>query len=474
MGDLPGVLTSITAMLLAISLAILALRIAKCRRRGEPSWLAALLACLLLRLFMHDPPPAGMVLSLAAIWAAGCLLARIAGRPRGMAWHLGCLVAVLAIAAASSVGYGRSMPLRALHHFSALLLACAAAPALSRLWRRPYPAALTAAAVSALLWGCAAISETVLLAALKAGQAGIGSRIAATAAIGAQCLLAASIGMLVLLDGYPWTAGLHGRAADEAARERLLHSAYARLLETENALALQDALIASGLLALGAAHEFKRSLCLLSAAAEHGLAADTAAGKDASLRLVMEQARSGTGAAVAFLERLSCKGREAERVVDARDDLQDLLRVSRASARPEGIVIRADLAPGVRFRARPSEVGQIMLNLLDNAVRSLRRGAGDGERRIEVSASAAGGRALIEVRDTGGGVQPHAAARLFTVGSSSSGSTGIGLYICRSLAERNGGAVSYLPLEGGSCFRVAFPLVEESDACGTGEKPPLA
>ena len=166
-------------------------------------------------------------------------------------------------------------------------------------------------------------------------------------------LLAAALGALVLLEGYPWTAGFSGRAAEAAARGRLLGPVYARLLETENALARQDVLVASGFLALGAAHEFKNSLSLVRAAAEHGLSVNLPGEKDESLRLVLEQAREGGGAAVAFLERLAREGREAERVVDARDDLERLLRVCRATVRAEGIALRAEIAAGVRFQCPP-------------------------------------------------------------------------------------------------------------------------
>lgn len=461
MGDPAAALTSVTATLLASQLAILAVRILRSRRPREPLWLLALLACLLARLLLRGPLPVVLGLSVAAIWAAGGLLAEIAARPQAAVWHAACLAPALIIGAASWLGYGASVPVRALHAFSAALLACIAAPSLLRAWKRTRSVTLAASSICALLWAAFALSGAAF-----GDRSVAGSAIAAAAVAAAQCLLACSIGVLVLFEGYPWEDGLRGRSAEEGSRGRLLGAAYARLLETENALVLQDALITSGLLALGAAHEFKRSLSLLSAAAEHGLRSESAGEKQESLRLVIEQARSGSGAAVAFLERLSRTGREEERVVDAREALEDLLRASRAGARAEGVLIRAALAPGVRFHTRPSELGQIVFNLLDNAVQALRRGTGVCEGLIEVCAATDGGLALIEVRDNAGGVPPGDEARLFEMGCSSSGSTGIGLYLSRSLARRNGGELCHVPLEGGSCFRLSFPLAD-------GE-PPLA
>jgi len=48
--------------------------------------------------------------------------------------------------------------------------------------------------------------------------------------------------------------------------------------------------------------------------------------------------------------------------------------------------------------------------------------------------------------------------RLFHLGRSSRGSTGVGLYLARSLAERNGGSLAYRPADRGSCFTLSLPL----------------
>ncbi len=411
-----------------------------------------LLFFLILRLSFPHPPAAPMLLSIASIWAAAGLLARMDGRPLAAAWHLGSAAAGLVILAALAIGYGSSVPLRALHAFSVLTLALSLFPAFARAWKRTRSVLLLAAVLCAPAWAAASVARAILLAA--------GASVPDLAVL-PLFLLAASIGALVLLEGYPWAGGLRGRAREGEARGKLLSAAYARLLETEDALVLQDRLIASGLLALGAAHEFKNSLSHIRAAAHVGLSTPASDAKDESLRFVLEQARAGSGAAVAFLERLSREGREEEREMDAREDLEGLLRVSRASVRPEGILIHAALEAGVRFRARPSEIGQVILNLVDNAVRSLRRRGGEMERLVEITAASRDGQAVIEVRDNGGGIPPEAAHLLFSLRPSAAEGTGIGLYLSRSLAERNGGSLAHIPLDGGSCFRLAFPLAPQ-------------
>ena len=57
---------------------------------------------------------------------------------------------------------------------------------------------------------------------------------------------------------------------------------------------------------------------------------------------------------------------------------------------------------------------------------------------------------------------------------SSRGSTGVGLYLARCLAERNGGSLGYRPVEGGSCFALVLPRSRPARpaAAGAGDAEP--
>jgi signal transduction histidine kinase len=70
----------------------------------------------------------------------------------------------------------------------------------------------------------------------------------------------------------------------------------------------------------------------------------------------------------------------------------------------------------------------------------------------------------IDVTDSGDGVPPEFQPQLFREFSRAGGSlatgTGLGLYVVRSLAEAQGGSVSYAPsASGGACFTLAMPAV---------------
>jgi signal transduction histidine kinase len=100
--------------------------------------------------------------------------------------------------------------------------------------------------------------------------------------------------------------------------------------------------------------------------------------------------------------------------------------------------------------------------VLANAADSVRRCRQPGEREIRVRFRRAAGMAELEVEDNGSGVDPLTAGSLFQPGVSAKGSTGIGLYLARRLAERNGGSLELvaLPPGRGGLFRLRLPSSE--------------
>lgn len=103
------------------------------------------------------------------------------------------------------------------------------------------------------------------------------------------------------------------------------------------------------------------------------------------------------------------------------------------------------------------QLGQIVVNLVVNACEAL--SAVEGERRITITTAQREGRAELSVCDNGPGLAAAVAARLFEpfVTTKPEG-LGVGLAICRSIAERHGGRLSALSLpEGGLCMILALP-----------------
>ncbi len=157
--------------------------------------------------------------------------------------------------------------------------------------------------------------------------------------------------------------------------------------------------------------------------------------------------------------------------------LYDLLKsvesLLRAPAAVKGLELhlQVDSALPRRLLTDPTRFRQILMNLAGNAVKF----TGQGSVTISARAVSRGAerRLTIDVEDTGIGLSPEQADRLFEAFtqadgtmSRSHGGTGLGLVLSRRLAQLMGGDVRLIRSspEKGACFRLELPLetVEES------------
>lgn len=117
----------------------------------------------------------------------------------------------------------------------------------------------------------------------------------------------------------------------------------------------------------------------------------------------------------------------------------------------------------VTLRADDDLVLQLLLNLLDNAIKYTAAG---GE--VAVGWNANGRDVELWVRDTGSGIArehlPHLFDRFYRVDKARSraeGGTGLGLSICRWIAEAHGGSISVESAPGqGTTFRIMLPAAD--------------
>jgi signal transduction histidine kinase len=123
--------------------------------------------------------------------------------------------------------------------------------------------------------------------------------------------------------------------------------------------------------------------------------------------------------------------------------------------------VRRDLTPVL---ADPVRLGEIILNLVDNAVKYTRQGG-----RVELAARNGDGRIDVVVSDTGVGIPNEVGEHIFepfyrvkgTRTQGSQPSSGLGLAVTKHLVDAHGGAISYHPRDGGGTVFVvtldAFP-----------------
>ena len=149
-------------------------------------------------------------------------------------------------------------------------------------------------------------------------------------------------------------------------------------------------------------------------------------------------------------------------------ELQAAVRIWDPRASDKGLALAFRAAPDLpmAIRADPLRIRQILFNLISNAVKFTEVGA------IEVKLSSIESEdnqafLMLEVADTGCGIDPETLGRLFgefeqgsTMVARKKGGTGLGLAISRRLAELMGGSLSVESKVGvGTTFTVMLPYL---------------
>jgi two-component system OmpR family sensor kinase len=135
------------------------------------------------------------------------------------------------------------------------------------------------------------------------------------------------------------------------------------------------------------------------------------------------------------------------------------LEMMRPLADEHHLALEGDLAPAP-CAADPGGISQIVVNLLTNAVKYSRPGD-----KIRVATHRENGCAIISVSDTGPGIAaehlPHLFDRFYRADVSrnrTTGGAGLGLAICKSIAEAHGGEITVESTpDAGSSFTLRIP-----------------
>jgi len=152
---------------------------------------------------------------------------------------------------------------------------------------------------------------------------------------------------------------------------------------------------------------------------------------------------------------------------DLRRLIGELADFFRPQAEGTKVLLRTDLPEReVRSRVDPGLIKQAVLNLLINAVDAMSRDGGEGGPppggELLIRLSAQRGRAILEVIDTGPGMPPETAERIFDVYfSTKKQGTGLGLPTTRRIVREHGGTIRVDSEPGkGTRFTIALPMAE--------------
>ncbi len=277
----------------------------------------------------------------------------------------------------------------------------------------------------------------------------------------AGLLLLALVGMWVAL--FP----LVQRMVRALERDRKARSqAEQALEETAEQLRQAQKLEAIGRLAGGIAHDFNNVLLAINGYSEFLVDSPL---DDRQQRFAREIRAAGARAAELTHQLLAFSRRQVlePRVLNLNGAVREIESMLRRLL-GEGVRVVLDLDPGLRnVEADPSQTGQVLLNLAVNA-----RDAMNGAGTLTIATRNDGDGVLLEVADTGDGMDEETRARIFEPFFTTKGpgdGTGLGLATVYGIVTQSGGTIDVRSAPGeGATFAIRLPAtartIDDRDA----------
>jgi len=149
-------------------------------------------------------------------------------------------------------------------------------------------------------------------------------------------------------------------------------------------------------------------------------------------------------------------GPSAKVEFDLTDNIQSNVAILDNKLRSSQIEFSQQLEPLPQLLGYPDRLGQVWINVVDNAIYALK-----GQGRITIRSRREGSNAIVEIEDNGPGIPPEIQekifVRFFTTKPKGEG-TGLGLDICRQIVEEHGGTFNVQSEPGRTVFVAVLPL----------------
>jgi signal transduction histidine kinase len=218
-----------------------------------------------------------------------------------------------------------------------------------------------------------------------------------------------------------------------------------------------------GAVASSVAHEFNNILTTILNYARMALkpGADSDAKTQALEKIVKGSQRAA--AVIASMLGFARKGTGLRSRVDLVALIEEVLLLCEKDLGKHRIQVERKFHGQPWAEVVPSQVEQVLLNLILNARQAMPKG---GYLRIEVRENARAGLVEIAIRDTGVGIPPEKLRLIFepffttkTPDEAGTGGTGLGLSVCRQIIEQHQGRIRVESVVGqGSTFTVKLPI----------------
>ncbi len=149
-------------------------------------------------------------------------------------------------------------------------------------------------------------------------------------------------------------------------------------------------------------------------------------------------------AEILSLQNAYAPGRnEMNEWVDLNTLVQDALKIQESSIRKRQIQMILELYPApLKICLEKNKLMQVLVNFIKNSCEAMDENKGISPHSLTLSCGREGDDAVVEICDTGCGILPGQLDQVFELGVSSKGTSGFGLYYCKTFIEANNGSVT--------------------------------
>lgn len=243
------------------------------------------------------------------------------------------------------------------------------------------------------------------------------------------------------------------------------------LRATQNQLVQSEKLRALGDMAGGVAHDFNNILAVILGRTELLLKEVNQESSKRWLRVIERVANDGGGIIRRLLDFSRTSGEQTCMKVDVNGIIQQVVDITRyrwkneAEAKGIRIEVVTQLGQLPRFKADPSELSEVLMNMIINAMDAMPQGG-----KMILKSWEADGLIYISLEDTGTGIKKEDKRRIFDPFFTTKGvkGVGLGLSVAYGIISRYGGEITVESQpDQGSTFVVELPIRESSE-----EEPP--
>jgi C4-dicarboxylate-specific signal transduction histidine kinase len=232
----------------------------------------------------------------------------------------------------------------------------------------------------------------------------------------------------------------------------------AALQEAKDKLAHVTRTQAMGELAAAIAHEVNQPLTAIVTNANFSLR--QLKGSSPNLEelrtAITEIVNDGTraSAVISRIRGLLVKGTPRRSELDINEIIQEVITLLRNELTRNRVYLSPELAADLpRVPGDPVQLQQVLINLVVNAIEAMRTSTGR-TRELRISSAKNQDDVLVQVQDSGPGIEPELADRIFEpFFTTKAEGIGMGLLISRSIIESHGGHLSLVPVPQGALFQ---------------------